>query len=256
MDLSKLDRNAPCPCGSGKKFKKCHLGREEELSADIATQSINQDPYQAARSIMALPACRHARAASMAAGLGIISPAGKSYTVKLVDLQAYLDLGLFGQEKTPAGDGGILINPQKTKLLDPGMIYIALSPNADESTVLHQLAHAVDLVKGSSLPPGRGQALAYETELPVELLEHPQEFGELLVELAQGMGVDLDAEDEIVAILARRQLLLPGRLIAKGEREPLVAAAEKALRYLRENQDEVNARIRARKGYLGPEAAS
>ncbi|MGB1316217.1 MAG: SEC-C metal-binding domain-containing protein [Chitinophagales bacterium] len=20
----KVDRNAPCPCGSGKKFKKCH----------------------------------------------------------------------------------------------------------------------------------------------------------------------------------------------------------------------------------------
>jgi uncharacterized protein YecA (UPF0149 family) len=21
-------RNAPCPCGSGKKYKKCHLGKE------------------------------------------------------------------------------------------------------------------------------------------------------------------------------------------------------------------------------------
>jgi preprotein translocase subunit SecA len=24
-------RNDPCPCGSGKKFKVCHLGREQEL---------------------------------------------------------------------------------------------------------------------------------------------------------------------------------------------------------------------------------
>jgi preprotein translocase subunit SecA len=26
-------RNDPCPCGSGKKFKVCHLGREQELLA-------------------------------------------------------------------------------------------------------------------------------------------------------------------------------------------------------------------------------
>src|SRR6188474_2483629 len=33
----KIGRNDPCPCGSGKKFKKCHgtaLEEEEEESAD------------------------------------------------------------------------------------------------------------------------------------------------------------------------------------------------------------------------------
>lgn len=25
----KVGRNDPCPCGSGKKFKKCHLGFED-----------------------------------------------------------------------------------------------------------------------------------------------------------------------------------------------------------------------------------
>jgi preprotein translocase subunit SecA len=25
----KVGRNEPCPCGSGKKFKKCHLRKEE-----------------------------------------------------------------------------------------------------------------------------------------------------------------------------------------------------------------------------------
>jgi preprotein translocase subunit SecA len=29
----KVGRNDPCPCGSGKKFKNCHLGRESELLA-------------------------------------------------------------------------------------------------------------------------------------------------------------------------------------------------------------------------------
>jgi preprotein translocase subunit SecA len=28
----KVGRNDECPCGSGKKFKKCHAGREEELA--------------------------------------------------------------------------------------------------------------------------------------------------------------------------------------------------------------------------------
>ncbi len=29
--MVKVGRNDPCPCGSGKKFKKCHEGREHEL---------------------------------------------------------------------------------------------------------------------------------------------------------------------------------------------------------------------------------
>ncbi len=251
MDASKIDRNAPCPCGSGKKFKKCHLGREAELTADMAAQRINLDPYEAAKLILGLPACANAKARERAAQVAILSPAGKAYQVRLVDLQAYLDLGLFGQESAPAGAGGLLINPQKTRLLEPGVVFVALSPDADDSTLVHQLAHAADLIKGSCLAPGRGKALSYETELPLELLEHPQEFGDLLIEISQQLEVELDAEDEIVAILARRQLLLPGKLLAQGQREALVEAAEKAMRYLRENQDEIDARIRGRRGYLG-----
>ena len=30
-EYKKIGRNAPCPCGSGKKYKKCHLGTEDEL---------------------------------------------------------------------------------------------------------------------------------------------------------------------------------------------------------------------------------
>jgi preprotein translocase subunit SecA len=32
----KLGRNDPCPCGSGKKFKNCHMGRENELPGAMA----------------------------------------------------------------------------------------------------------------------------------------------------------------------------------------------------------------------------
>jgi len=29
--MPKIGRNDPCPCGSRKKWKKCHLGKEAEL---------------------------------------------------------------------------------------------------------------------------------------------------------------------------------------------------------------------------------
>jgi preprotein translocase subunit SecA len=35
----KIGRNDPCPCGSGKKFKNCHMGRENELMGAMANAS-------------------------------------------------------------------------------------------------------------------------------------------------------------------------------------------------------------------------
>ena len=32
--MAKIKRNAPCPCGSGKKYKKCCLSLHEESSAE------------------------------------------------------------------------------------------------------------------------------------------------------------------------------------------------------------------------------
>jgi preprotein translocase subunit SecA len=34
-----IGRNDPCPCGSGKKFKQCHLGKEGELLALLQSQA-------------------------------------------------------------------------------------------------------------------------------------------------------------------------------------------------------------------------
>ncbi len=33
---AKVGRNQPCPCGSGRKYKTCHLGREEVGAVDVA----------------------------------------------------------------------------------------------------------------------------------------------------------------------------------------------------------------------------
>lgn len=35
----RIARNAPCPCGSGKKFKYCHEGREQELTRILVSDS-------------------------------------------------------------------------------------------------------------------------------------------------------------------------------------------------------------------------
>ncbi len=40
-------RNDPCPCGSGKKFKVCHLGREQELIALMSKKPATQAPSEA-----------------------------------------------------------------------------------------------------------------------------------------------------------------------------------------------------------------
>ncbi len=247
MDLSNIGRNDPCPCGSGKKFKRCHMGREK----DLVTDRLTQDPGQIALAITKLPSCQHPRAAEMVAEFSLTSPAGKTIGVKLVDLAAYAKLQAGATDAPRATSGGVLINPQKTRVLDPTHLYLALSPDADDSLIIHQLAHAADLICGSSLPPGKAAALSRETSLPVELLEHPQEFGEKLLELAERYGVELDADDEIVAFLTRRRMLLPGRLIAGGNSSELVAAGEKTMRLLQDSKEEIDARIKSRAGYTG-----
>jgi hypothetical protein len=159
-----------------------------------------------------------------------------------------------GPGPDPDKVGGIFLSPAKTRALEPTTFYMALSPNADDCTIVHQLAHVVDLVEGSRLHPGVGVEKAGEMGMPSELLEHPQEFGELLLELSERFGVQLDADDEIVAFLARRKLLLPGKLIAEGKRDELVAEAERILGFMRESQEEINNIIKNRKGYLGKKA--
>jgi hypothetical protein len=38
----KIGRNAPCPCGSGKKYKKCCLKLEEQRAAEERQQNANE----------------------------------------------------------------------------------------------------------------------------------------------------------------------------------------------------------------------
>ena len=47
----KADRNDPCPCGSGKKYKKCHMAQDEaERLANLAAMKAEQEAKAAANA--------------------------------------------------------------------------------------------------------------------------------------------------------------------------------------------------------------
>jgi len=248
--LQETERNDPCPCGSGKKFKRCHMGMEGELLRALEKR-FNPDPAEAARRIMDLPPCDHPRAREMADQLELVSAAGRKIKLKLVDLAAYLALDFVSASASADEVGGIFINPVRTRTLMPDHLYLALSPRADQSTVMHQLAHIADFVSGSHMHPGLGSERAQNAGVPAELMEHPQEFGDTLMEMSQRLGVELDAEDEIVAFLARKKMLLPARLIVEGKPEELTGQAEVSVRFLQSSREEIDAIIKNRKGYKG-----
>ena len=46
-----IGRNDPCPCGSGKKYKKCCLSKEcdrQQAEESVSTESARQDSAQGA----------------------------------------------------------------------------------------------------------------------------------------------------------------------------------------------------------------
>ncbi len=66
--MDKTGRNEPCPCGSGKKYKKCCLPRQEaEQRQHLAEQQAERDQRTAAHSL----SLREARAAIAARLAGI-----------------------------------------------------------------------------------------------------------------------------------------------------------------------------------------
>jgi len=41
-NVAKIGRNDPCPCGSGKKYKECHLDEGEAFLAKLAQEEEKQ----------------------------------------------------------------------------------------------------------------------------------------------------------------------------------------------------------------------
>ncbi len=251
--MDKIGRNDPCPCGSGKKFKKCHMGREEEL----VLGRMEHLPDGAAEKIVSLPAVEYGSINDIMSRLDLEKLAGAKVGVKFIDLEAYLKLGFVGREADKDLrniSAGQMINPFKTLEADPDHVYLAVSPAISDSTLVHQLAHALDYLAGSKSNPGLARPLSMELILPLELLEHPAEFGEWLHFLANELSVELDAEDTIVAYLHENKKLIPGDTIQSEDHDRIKAAAQGTLEFIQGHRMEIDERIKNRTGYLKDQA--
>jgi hypothetical protein len=246
-------RNDPCPCGSGKKFKKCHLGREGELFLR------KNEPlhHEAGEQICRLPQVRYGRSQEM---LNVLTKEGyldESLTIKFIDLESYRNLGFSGQDipmKTLSGSAGIMVNVNKTKELDPGHVYVAITPKIQDSTLVHQIAHVLDYMKGSRQQPGTYQQLSLETGIPAEQLDHTQEFGYWMDFLKNRFQVDLDAEDTIVSFLYNNQMLFKSEDLKAQDSTALIFNSKKILDFMIAHRSEIDNLIQNRSGYIGKQA--
>ena len=230
------------------------MGKEDELNLfGIGETSVEE---MGAR-ITALPAVRHGRCQEMVDALDIKALTGSDMGIKFVDLESYGGLDLFGSGQRGAGrgrEGGIVVNIHKTIKADPDHLYLAISKNIDDAALIHQLAHVLDYLGGSRLMPGTLEPLAFELEIPVEHLEHTEEFGYWLSFLAEKFRVTLDADDTIITYLYGKGLLLKGREIQGKNGFILKSKSDRILRFLKEQREEVDGLIRNRPGYIGPAA--
>ena len=248
--MKKIGRNDPCPCGSGKKFKKCHMGRADELSLD----GMGEVSIEMSNIITSLPEVSYGRSMEMKGDLDIKELTGSSIGIKFVDLKEYTDLSFFGgshHKASKGSSGGVFINLYKTTKTDPDNIYIAISRDIDDSTLIHELAHVLDYLGGSKLMPGTLQPLSFESEIPVDHLEHPEEFGYWLKYLKEKFDVQQDADDAIISYLYENRMLINGKEIKENNIVFLKSKSDRMLKFLSEMSQEVDNLIRDLPGYIG-----
>ncbi len=248
--MKKIGRNDPCPCGSGIKFKKCHMGKEGELVLD----GIDEFSEEMSARVTNLPEVSYGRFQEMADALDIFQLTGKAVGIKCIDLKEYTNLGLSGSSGTKASagkNGGVFINRNKTVKTDPDNVYLAVSPGIDDSTMIHELAHVLDYLGGSELMPGTLGPLSYELDLPVDHLEHPEEFGYWLDFLKRKFDVHLDADDTIIGYLFENNMLIKGEDIKKQNTFVLKSKSRQIFTFLSDKSAEINALICELPGYIG-----
>ena len=254
VQMTKIGRNDPCPCGSGKKFKRCHMGRE----VDLVLNGMGDFSDEMSGWITGLPQVSYGRSREMADALDILELTGNSIGIKFVDLKEYTDLNILGSTHPKASkgiEGGIFVNIYKTIKTDPDNIYMAITPDIDESTLVHQSAHVLDYLGGSKLMPGTLDPLSFELGVPVVHLEHTEEFGYWLDYLKKRFDVQLDADDTIIWYLYKRGVLIKGKEVQAKNSFLLRSRSDGILKYLSENSQEIDQLIRNLSGYIGPREA-
>jgi hypothetical protein len=248
--MRKIGRNDPCPCGSGKKFKNCHLGKEDE----IFEQDMNEISFEMSRKITSLPPVQYGRSQEISDALDMKELTGTTRGIRFIDLKEYKDLDPLGRTASADGkdvQGGVLVNILKTAKSDPNHIYIAISPKISDSVLLHQMAHALDHLGGSKLMTGLAKPLSFDLGVPTDHLEHPQEFGYWLDYLQKKFDVQLDADDTIISFLYKNGMLISGEDIERQNQFVLKSKSEGMLKFLGEHSAEIDALICELPGYIG-----
>ncbi len=249
--MKKIGRNDLCPCGSGKKFKNCHLGKEDEIIQD----GMSEFSEEMSKRITSLKPVAYGRAQEMVDALDIKELTGGSpMGIKFIDLEEYDKLDLFGRRPSQGGKegkGGVVVNFLKTQKTDPDNIYVAISPKIADNVIIHELAHVFNFLGGAGLMPGIATPLSFEIGIPVEQLEHPHEFGYWLTFLQQKFDVPLDADDTIISFLYKNDMLIKGEDIAKQNTFVLKTKSEYILKFLSDKSAEIDALICERPGYIG-----
>ena len=250
--MIRVGRNDPCPCGSGRKFKKCHWGREEELPPQ---SSVEPSGEEMGLKITALPSVGYGRSRAMAEQLDLKALTGREIGIRFLDLKSYVALGFLGSgqhEGAQGRGGGVFINPYKTMSADPDHLYLAISPDIDDSTLIHELAHVLTYLGGSGHAPGSLDALGFELDIPVDHLEHTDEFGYWLDYLRGKFDVVLDADDAVVLYLYQNGRLIKGAELDERNGMVLRAKSERIFTFLSQKSLELDAIIKDLPGYIGP----
>lgn len=251
--MKKIRRNDPCPCGSGKKFKHCHIGREDELwKSGIEDFTAGQSSM-----ITSLPQVWFGRSREFIEQLDLPALTGSRLGIRLIDLGLYLQLGFSGRNsaaEATGGSGGLMVNVFKTRLTDPDNVYLAISPRIGDSAMIHQLAHALDFMGGSGLMPGFCRPLSYDLGIPSEHLDHPSEFAGWYRLLADKFQVQPDADDAIILFLYEHGKLISGKDISNGDQLLLKKQSENMMSFLNEKASDIDEMIQELPGYLGSRA--
>jgi hypothetical protein len=251
--VKSIGRNDACPCGSGKKFKRCHMGKEDELYPAAGPYGPSMEEMGA--RIRALPEVSYGKSRSMADTLDLKALTGKDVGLRFVGLESYAALDLFGraqESQSQARGGGVFINPFKTARSDPVHLYLAISEDIDETTLVHQFAHVLTYLEDSDHAPETLDALSSELGVPVEHLEHPEEFGRWLEHLRDKFQVQLDADDTIIHYLYQQGLLIKAKEIEEMNGLVLKAKSERMFRFLSERSEAIDSLIKNLPGYIGP----
>jgi len=224
------------------------LGREDEL----IVQTIKASRQEVGGEIANLSDVRYGRSQEIIDGIDIQALTGKAAGMRLVDRGAYLALSGFEEKVSDRSlSASQIVNPKKTKQSDPDTIYIAISPNINDSTLIHQIAHVLAFLKDSVPLPGAYFSKSEETHIPAEHFDHTKEFADWLDFLRDRFAVELDAEDKIVSFLNENGMLLKSEDLKRKDRQVLISQSARIFDFLSEHQREIDLLIRDREGYLG-----